>query len=129
VNLSFHSVKRYLSYSLILIPHYITSLSMNLSTSLHMCLGVYYSRLGDYVPYDQCPSSITPTQSPNDPLDFPNRHLLFTIPSEVESLQMFRAELERVRGRIVQRNAECPLRQKLPYWYLHPDNIPQSINI
>jgi hypothetical protein len=34
-----------------------------------------------------------------------------------------------VRVVITQRNHDCPLRQRFPYWYLHPDNIPQSINI
>jgi hypothetical protein len=74
-------------------------------------------------------SAVVPTSRPNDPLKFPSTHLVFSNEPELRALDEFRKALEGVRSVIATRNETCPLRLRFPYWYLHPDNIPQSINI
>jgi arachidonate 15-lipoxygenase len=92
--------------------------------------GVYFTKLGDYAIYGiHSYSAVTPTNHPNQALDFPSHHLVFTNGSELRALHDFREKLETVRAEIARRNETCPLRIRFPYWYLHPDNIPQSINI
>jgi arachidonate 15-lipoxygenase len=92
--------------------------------------GLYFTKLGDYVDYGiHSSSSLEATRRHNVPLKFPNDHLVFQTEAEINALNKFRASLEQVRAVIAQRNEDCPLRQQFPYWYLHPDNIPQSINI
>jgi arachidonate 15-lipoxygenase len=92
--------------------------------------GLYFTKLGDYAEYGvHSYSSLEATEHHDVPLKFPNDHLVFKNETEVNALKTFRASLEQVRVVIAQRNEDCPLRQRFPYWYLHPDNIPQSINI
>lgn len=109
-------------------PPDMLKLQMNVANLLG---GVYFTKLGDYVKYgNDCYSAVQPHDSNND-LVFPNDHadIVFKDSEEIKALHAFRHELNQVRVNIVQRNRTCPLRRKFNYWYLHPDNIPQSINI
>mmetsp|Transcript_18986 Transcript_18986/g.19724 ORF Transcript_18986/g.19724 Transcript_18986/m.19724 type:complete len:540 (+) Transcript_18986:38-1657(+) len=110
----------------ILPPKDMLTLQMNVANLLG---GVYFTKLGDYVEYGpHAYASVKPNDS-DDNLVFSNNNLVFNDPREIEALESFRHALNQVRANIVKRNRECPFRQTFKYWYLHPDNIPQSINI